>query len=146
MLPRFAASVCSTNAVTISRSWWHFCRIVHANGTNVRSATSFVINMLEKKHKKQVPASAARYSLSLPEAGCRSHRTIRCSEILPQSASATAKCRARASQCSPRTAGPGCTQNADTTARTVAIVSTVSFFIKSMIFCNMLSIIFSVPF
>ena len=52
MLPRFAASVCSTNAVTISRSWWHFCRIVHANGTNVRSATSFVINMLEKKHKK----------------------------------------------------------------------------------------------
>ena len=96
-----------------------------------------------KKHKKQAPASAARYFWSLPEAGCRSHRTVRCSEILPQSASATAKCRARASQCSPRTADPGAPE-CRCHSEGCGDREYRFFFIKSVIFCNMLSIIFSV--
>ena len=51
MLPRFAAIVCITTTNIISSLRPAIFNVRIANGTNVISETSFVINILQKKHK-----------------------------------------------------------------------------------------------
>ena len=52
ILPKFAAIVCNTTVSGICFSLPAVDSTSIANGTNVMSATSFVIIMLEKKHRK----------------------------------------------------------------------------------------------
>lgn len=52
MLPRFAAIVCKTTTYIINSDFLIFESNKIEKGTKVNNATSFVINMLKKKHKK----------------------------------------------------------------------------------------------
>lgn len=52
MLPKFAAIVCNTITIGANLRFFVSFRIKIAKGTKVISATSFVINMLEKKQSK----------------------------------------------------------------------------------------------